>query len=139
MSGLRESAPRPNGSIPSASGARLARPQDRGEGIDVDAAREGIAMTEEHRRAKVVVCVVSGVGPCEGTECFGIDPVVNVGPVEADQANFPASLDRDLAVGLRRTGDVYPFFRGLRALDRPTLGEQGQRPPDQGRHDDRAS
>jgi len=119
--------------------APLARPQHLGEGIDVDATGEVLAVPEQHGGAKVVIGIVRGVSPCQGAERLGIDPVVNVGPVEADQADPAPSLDRDLTACRRLAWAFYTPFRGLRAFGGPTLGKQARRAPRQGRHDDRAS
>ncbi|WP_139220963.1 hypothetical protein [Methylobacterium brachiatum] len=86
--------------------ARRTRPQRCGECIDIDAARKVLAVSEQHRRAKVVVGILRGVGTGQGAERLGIDPVVNIGPVEADQADTTASLDRDLSSVRPRTRAV---------------------------------
>lgn len=93
--------------------ARLSRPEGLGEGIDVDPAREGLAVAEQNRRTKSVVSIVVGIGSRKGTERFRIDTVVNLGPVETDQADFSAPFDGDLAVRRRRTRTVEPPFRPL--------------------------
>jgi hypothetical protein len=56
----------------------------RGAGIDVDAPGEIVAVSEQDGGPQRGVMVVLVIRPGEPGICFGIDSVVDVGPIDAD-------------------------------------------------------
>src|SRR5258708_2448962 len=66
------------------------------KGIDVNASGKVIPMSEQHGRAQRRIMVVLIVGLGQSVVSLGIDPIVDVWAIDADQDDLPTALHRDL-------------------------------------------
>ena len=106
----------PSGSTTAARQRALARDDGGLRRVDVDAAREMLAVTEQHQRAQrgVVFVLVEGFGQPQARR--RVEPVLDEGPVEADERDLTSAFDGDRrGSAARRRGLSLPAARRLRA------------------------
>src|SRR5271168_4870157 len=112
---------------------RLTGSGKRGEGVDINAAREVLAVAKEDRRSESRVIVVIVIGLGEPVKRFGIITVEDLWPVHADLDDLSTPLDRDFGVG--RQGDIghrafnVDFHRGLPVAPPPAQSPPGSACP----------
>jgi hypothetical protein len=78
---------------------KLAGSGKRGEGVDVNAAREILAVAKDDCRPEDRVIVVVVIGLRESVKCFGITTVEDLRPVHADKDNLSTARMVILASG----------------------------------------
>jgi hypothetical protein len=106
--------------------ARSPGGHNRRERIDIDAPGEIVAVSEQDGGPQRGVVVVLIIRRGEPGICFGIDSVVDVGPIEADQDDLPAPLHRDLRGGAQRDlGHFHVIGDGFAAISLHSAGRRG--------------